>query len=78
VLQLLRLAAMAATIAGSAGPYSITQLLAIVELQLATPGGTRSGTGEVATWVVGYQRWGYQGIGSGFEMVQVKRRQSPD
>ena len=69
---------MAATIAGSAGPCSITQLLAIVELQLATPGGTRRGTGAVAPWVVGCQRWGYQGIGSGFEMVQVTRRQSPD
>jgi hypothetical protein len=79
VLQLLRLPAMAATIAGSAGPRNITQqLLAIVELQLATPGGTRSGTGVVATWVVGCQRWGCQGIRSGFEMVQVTRRQSPD
>jgi hypothetical protein len=54
------------------------QLLAIVELQLATPGGTHSGTGAVATWVVGCQRWGCQGIRSGFEMVQVTRRQSPD
>ena len=49
---------MAATIAGSAGPCS----------------GTRSGTGAVATWVVGCQWWGCQGIGSGFEMVQLTRR----
>ena len=53
-----------------------------VDIQLERDGAQHGPADRInqaaATWVVGCQRWGCQGIGSGFEMVQVTRRQSPD
>jgi len=73
--------------AGSAWPCRVTHQLLIASIRrrpslssssLPRAERTCSGSGLLATWVVGCQRWGCQVTGSGFKVINEAHRKSPD
>ena len=79
--------AIAAPMAGSAWPCRVTHQLLMASIKwrpslssssLPRAARTCSGSGLLATWVVGCQRWGCQVTGSGFKVINEAHRKSPD